>query len=94
MWLSRKLVISQTFTLAAMLAHNLGRDLQMSAEDHTRSDTTKCAVRWASKTLHSLHHIVPRRSPHATRRQTETDHERRPRVCDRVQRYLRAVHAA
>lgn len=35
---SRKLAVNQTFTLSAMLAHNLGRELQMSAEDpSTRS---------------------------------------------------------
>ena len=44
----------------SMLAHNLGRELQMSAEDRTRRDTSKRAARWLFKTLHTLRHIVLR----------------------------------
>ena len=57
---SRKLAVNQTFTISAMLAHNLGRELQMSADDRTRSDTSKRAARWVFKTLHTIRHIVLR----------------------------------
>ena len=45
---------------ASMLAHNLGRELQMSAEPRTGRDTTTRAARWPFRTLHTLRHVVLR----------------------------------
>jgi Transposase DDE domain group 1 len=92
---SRKLAVNQTFTLSAMLAHNLGRELQMSAEDRKRSDTTNRAARWVFKTLHTLRHVVLRAGrltrPEGKLTLTMSGNSE---VRDQVQRYVRAVHAA
>lgn len=74
---SRRLAVNQTFTISAMLAHNLGRELQMTADHRTRRDTSKRAARWVFKTLHTLrHNRAARRSPHTTRGQADADDER------------------
>jgi hypothetical protein len=57
---ARKLVVNQAFTLSAMLAHNLSRELQMSTEDRTRRDTSTRAARWPFKTLHTIRHYILR----------------------------------
>jgi hypothetical protein len=92
---SRKLAVNQIFTVSAMLAHNLGRDLQMSAEDRARRDTSKRAARWPFKTLHTLRHIVLRagRLTRPEGKLTLTMSGNRE-VRDGVLRYLRAAHAA
>lgn len=92
---SRRLAVNQTFTISAMLAHNLGRELQMSAEDRTRRDTTKRAARWAFKTLDTLRHIVLRAGrltrPEGKLTLTMSGNSE---VRDQVKHYLRAAHAA
>jgi Transposase DDE domain group 1 len=92
---SRKLAVNQTFTLSAMLAHNLGRELQMSAEARTRSDTTKRTARWMFKTLHTLRHIILRAGrltrPEGKLTLTMSGNSE---VRDQVNRYVRAAHAA
>jgi len=57
---ARRLVVNQAFTLASMLAHNLGRELQMSAEPRTNRDTSTRAACWPFKTLHTIRHVVLR----------------------------------
>lgn len=57
---ARKLVVNQAFTLSAMLAHNLSRELQMSAEPRTDRDSPKRAARWPFRTLHSIRHYILR----------------------------------
>ena len=92
---SRKLAVNQIFTVSAMLAHNLGRELQMSAEDRARRDTSKRAARWLFKTLHTLRHIVLRagRLTRPEGKLTLTMSGNRE-VRDDVLRYVRAAHAA
>lgn len=57
---ARKLIVNQAFTLSAMLAHNLSRELQMSAEPRTNRDTPTRAARWSFRTLHSIRHYILR----------------------------------
>jgi hypothetical protein len=92
---SRKSAVNQTFTVSAMLAHNLGRELQMSAEDRDRRDTSKRAARWLFKTLHTLRHIVLRagRLTRPEGKLTLTMSGNRE-VRDDVLRYVRAAQAA
>jgi hypothetical protein len=92
---SRKLAVNQSFTVSAMLAHNLGRELQMSAEDRDRRDTSKRAARWLFKTLHTLRHIVLRagRLTRPKGKLTLTMSGNRE-VRDDVLRYVRAAQAA
>jgi hypothetical protein len=91
---SRKLAVNQIFTVSAMLAHNLGRELQMSAEDRERRDTSKRAARWPFKTLHTLRHIILRagRLTRPEGKLTLTMSGNRE-VRDNVLRYVRAAHA-
>lgn len=92
---SRKLAVNQTFTVSAMMAHNLGRELQMSADDRSRSDSSKRAARWIFKTLHSIRHIVLRAGrltrPEGTLTLTMSGNRS---VADEVKRYLHAAQAA
>jgi hypothetical protein len=92
---SRRLAVNQTFTISAMLAHNLGRELQMSADDRTRRDTSKRAARWVFKTLHTLRHIVLRagRLTRPEGKLTLTMSGNR-QVRHDVQHYVRAAQAA
>lgn len=92
---SRKLAVNQTFTVSAMLAHNLGRELQMSTEDRSRRDTSKRAARWPFKTLHTLRHIVLRagRLTRPEGKLTLTMSGNRD-VRDQVLHYLRAPRPA
>ncbi len=92
---SRRLAVNQTFTISAMLAHNLGRELQMSADDRTRRDTSKRPARWLFKTLHTLRHIVLRagRLTRPEGKLTLTMSGNR-QVRDDVQHYVRAAQAA
>ncbi len=92
---SRKLAVNQTFTVSAMLAHNLGREIQMIADARTRRDTTTRAARWSFKTLHTLRHIVLRagRLTRPEGKLTLTMSGNRT-VGEDVHRYVRAVQAA
>ena len=64
---ARRLVVNQTFTFSSMLAHNLGRELQMSAEPRARRDSTKRAARWPFRTLGTIRHLVLQRAGRLTR---------------------------
>ncbi|HEX7842949.1 MAG TPA: hypothetical protein VF469_36000 [Kofleriaceae bacterium] len=92
---SRKLAVNQIFTVSAMLAHNLGRELQMSAEDRERRDTSKRAARWPFKTLRSLRHLVLRagRLTRPEGKLTLTMSGNRE-VRENVLRYVCAAHTA
>lgn len=92
---SRKLAVNQIFTVAALLAHNLGRELQMSSTDRRRSDTVNRAARWVFKTLHSLRHVVLRagRLTRPEGKLTLTMSGDRE-VRDEVLHYVRAAQAA
>ncbi len=58
---TRTLHGNQLFTLAAILAHNLGRELQMQVEGPSRSTLPKRPARWEFKTLGTLQDRVIRR---------------------------------
>ena len=64
---ARRLVVNQAFTLSAMLAHNLSRELQMTADGRLRRDTPKRAARWAFRSLGTLRHLVLQRAGRLTR---------------------------
>lgn len=78
-----------------MLAHNLGRELQLSAEDRERRDTSKRAARWPFKTLHTIRRIILRagRLTRPEGKLTLTMSGNRE-VRDDVLRYVRAARAA
>jgi len=42
---ARRFVVNQMFTLTSMLTHNLGRELQMSAEPRSLHDSANRATR-------------------------------------------------
>jgi Transposase DDE domain group 1 len=92
---SRKLAVNQTFTIASMLAHNLGRELQIAAEPRKLRDTTTRAARWAFKTLHTLRHVVLRagRLTRPEGKLTLTMSGNRA-IGDEVKRYVHAARAA
>jgi hypothetical protein len=48
------------FTVTSMLTHNLGRELQMSAEPQSLRDSMNRAARWAFRKLDTLRHVILR----------------------------------
>jgi hypothetical protein len=69
---SRRLAVNQVFTVSAMLAHNLGRELQMSAEDRERRDTSNALLagrsRLSTPSVASFCMLVASRVPRASGR--------------------------
>jgi hypothetical protein len=63
----RRLVANQLFTIASVLAHNLGRELQMVATKRTLRDTVKRAARWPFHKLSTLRLRVFQRAGRLTR---------------------------
>lgn len=57
---ARRLVVNQIFTVTSMLTHNLGRELQMSAEPRSLRDSANRAARWAFRKLDTLRHVILR----------------------------------
>ena len=56
---TRRRVGNQVFTLAGMLAHNLGRELQMATRDADRGDLSKRPARWEFESLGTIrHHLL------------------------------------
>jgi hypothetical protein len=56
----RSQAANQHFMAAALLAHNLGRELQMAAEPPQRGLTAKRAAGWVFRKLTSLRHMLVR----------------------------------
>jgi len=63
----RRLVGNQLFTTASVLAHNLGRELQIVAAPRTRRDTIKRAARWTFLKLGTLRQRIFQRAGRLTR---------------------------
>lgn len=92
---ARHLIVNQVFTLSAMLTHNLGRELQMSAESRIRCDSAKRAARWVFRKLDALRHVILRagRLTRPEGRLTLTMNGNAA-VRDDVLRYVQAARAA
>ena len=65
----RRRVANEIFTLSTMLAHNLGRELQMQAVEPTRGTTPTRAPHYELKTLGTLRHQLLRQAGRLTRPQ-------------------------
>jgi len=66
---ARRLVANQTWLLAAVLAHNLNRELQMSTRDQERGTTEKRAPLWSFTRLGTLRRQILQRAGRFTRPQ-------------------------
>jgi len=89
----RSQAANQHFMAAALLAHNLGRELQMRTEDPQRGLTAKRAARWVFKKLRSLRHIL-RRAGRLTRpggELTLTMSDNQPVVERQIEGYMEAL---
>jgi hypothetical protein len=65
----RRLVANQIYLLTAILAHNLGRELQMQAAPPQRATTQKRTVRWIFEELGTLRRTIIQRAARLTRPQ-------------------------
>lgn len=68
---TRKLAANQTYTLCAMLAHNLGRELQMLAAPARKRATAKRRAAWTFETLDTLRRRLIQRAGRLNRPQGE-----------------------
>jgi hypothetical protein len=68
---SRTLAGNQLYLLAAVLAHNLNRELQMTAEPPERTTTPTRAPLWAFKQLETVRRTLVQRAGRITRPQGE-----------------------
>jgi len=68
---SRRLAGNQVFTLCAMIAHNLSREIQMLALQPTRRARPKRPAAWPFETLATLRHRILQRAGRLTRPQGE-----------------------
>jgi hypothetical protein len=59
---TRRLLANQMFTLSAVFAHNLYRELHMTAFDSCRSTSMTRPARWIFKQAHSIRHILIQRA--------------------------------
>jgi len=65
----RRRAANEMFTFSTMLAHNLGRELQMQTSKPTRRTTPTRAPHYELKTLGTLRHLLIRRAGRLTRPQ-------------------------
>ncbi|PRQ10056.1 IS1380 family transposase [Enhygromyxa salina] len=65
----RRRVANEIFTCSTMLAHNLGRELQMQTSEPTRRTTPTRAPLYVLKTLGTLRHLLLRQAGRLTRPQ-------------------------
>jgi hypothetical protein len=65
----RRRAANEIFTLSTMLAHNLGRELQMQVAEPTRRTTPTRAPHYELKTLGTLRHLLLRQAGRLTRPQ-------------------------
>ena len=63
---TRRLAGNQIVTLCAMMAHNLGRELQMRAQDRDRGTLAKRPAAWVFHTLDTLRHRFIQRAGRLT----------------------------
>lgn len=55
---TRRLAANKIFTAAALMAHNLGRELQMTAKPRERTTSPTRPALWAFETLRTLRHTL------------------------------------
>lgn len=65
----RRRAANEVFTLSTMLAHNLGRELQMQVVEPTRRTSTTRAPHYELRTLGTLRHLLLRQAGRLTRPQ-------------------------
>lgn len=65
----RRRAANEMFTLSTMLAHNLGRELQMRVAEPTRRTTPSRAPHYELETLGTLRHLLLRQAGRLTRPQ-------------------------
>jgi len=63
---TRKLVANQLFLAASLMAHNLGRELQMTAKPRSRTTSPTRAALWEFETLGTLRHRLIQRAGRLT----------------------------
>ena len=63
---TRKLVANQLFLTASLMAHNLGRELQMTAKPRDRATSPTRAALWEFETLGTLRHRLIQRAGRLT----------------------------
>lgn len=68
---SRRKVANQVFTLAGMLAHNLGRELQMATRESNRGHCCKRPARWEFESLGTIRQHLLHNAGTLTRPQGE-----------------------
>jgi hypothetical protein len=87
---TRRLVGNQVFTLAGMLAHNLGRELQMATRPATRSDLGKRPAKWEFESLGTIRQHLLHNAGTLTRPQGELTltMNANDAVRDKLTRYL------
>ena len=68
---TRRKIPNQVFTLAGMLAHNLGRELQMATREADRGDLAKRPARWAFESLGTIRQHLLHNAGTLTRPQGE-----------------------
>ena len=93
---TRRLVGNQMVTLCAMLAHNLGRELQMLAQPRARYAGAKRPAAWVFQTLDTLRHRFIQRAGRLTLPQGELTLtlSRNPMVEHDLLHFLEALHKA
>lgn len=68
---TRRLAGNQIYTLCAMMAHNLSREIQMISAPATSRALPKRPAAWKFKNLDTLRHRIIQRAGHLTRPQGE-----------------------
>jgi hypothetical protein len=63
---TRKLVANQLFLIASLMAHNLGRELQMTAKPRSRTTSPSRAALWDFENLGTLRHRLLQRAGRLT----------------------------
>jgi hypothetical protein len=66
---ARRLVANKVYLLSSLLAHNLGRELQMQLEEPVRGTTQKRTVKWLFAELDTLRRTLIVRAGRLTRPQ-------------------------
>ena len=65
----RRRCANEMWLLGSMLAHNLGRELQLAAQPEPRKATMKRTVLWVFESLHTLRRNIIQRAARLTRPQ-------------------------
>ena len=95
-WPVRRLVGNQLFLLAAVLSHNLGRELQMTAHPPERGTTPQRTTFWSFRELQTLRRTLLLRAGRLTRPDGELTLtlSANAQVRDELLHYLRALTPA